>query len=382
MNLESKLPAVGTTIFTVMSQLAEKYDAINLSQGFPDYQPPARLIELVGEALRAGKNQYAPMIGVEKLRVAIAEMIAARYSVQVDPQTEITITSGATEALFAAIHAVVRAGDEVIVFDPAYDSYEPAITLAGGRTVHIPLHPPGFALDFDRLKRELGPRTRLLILNSPHNPSGALLSRAEHQRLAQLLQPYECFVLSDEVYEHIVFDGERHASALMHSELRERCFTVFSFGKTYHATGWKVGYCIAPPQLTKEFRAVHQFLMFATTTPLQFAIAEYLTECPEHHETLGAFYQSKRDHFAALLHSTRLDLLPCRGTYFQLADYSAISDANDVEFARWLTSEHGVAPIPISVFYREARPEQRIVRFCFAKENATLEAAAQRLMRL
>jgi methionine transaminase len=382
MNLDSKLPRVGTTIFTVMSQLAEKHGAINLSQGFPDYQPPGALVERVTAALRAGKNQYAPMIGVEALRVAIAKMMANRYTLTVDPATEVTVTSGATEALFAAIHAVVRSGDEVIVFDPSYDSYEPAITLAGGRALHVPLEPPGFEIDWGRVERMLGARTRLVILNSPHNPSGALIDAENHARLAQLLRGLHCFVLSDEVYEHIVFDDARHRCVLMHPELRERSFAVFSFGKTYHATGWKVGYCVAPPSLTREFRAIHQFLMFATTTPLQFAIAEYLEACPEHHETLGAFYQTKRDHFAELLRPSRLELLPCRGTYFQLADYSAVSQLADTEFAQWLTAEHRVAPIPISVFYREARPGQRIVRFCFAKESATLVSAAQRLAEL
>jgi methionine aminotransferase len=379
-DLDSKLPNVGTTIFTVMSRLAEQHGAINLSQGFPDYQPPVELVAEVERALRAGHNQYAPMIGVEALRNAIAHMLRSRYGVDVDPVTDITVTSGATEAIFAAIHAVVRRDDEVIVFDPSYDSYEPAITLAGGRTVHLKLRPPTFAVDWNEAAAAVSSRTRLVIVNSPHNPSGSLFTRADQDRLAELLRPHRCFVLSDEVYEHIVFDGERHATVLAHPELRERSFAASSFGKTYHATGWKVGYCVAPAALSREFRAVHQFLMFSTATPLQHAIAAYLAAAPEHYLTLGEFYQSKRDYFASLLAPGRLDLLPCRGTYFQLADYGAISDQPDVEFARRLTMEYKVASIPISVFSAEPDPHQRIIRFCFAKERATLAAAAERLV--
>jgi methionine aminotransferase len=315
------------------------------------------------------------------LRTAIAEKLAALYSVRADPVTEITVTSGATEAIFDAIQAVVRRGDEVVVFDPCYDSYEPSVTLAGGLTVHVPLTGTRFAIDWDRLESALGPRTRLVIVNSPHNPSGALVTRGDFARLAELLRPYDCYLLSDEVYEHVVFDGARHASALAEPELAERCFAVFSFGKTYHATGWKLGYCVAPPALSAELRRIHQYVTFASTSPLQQALAEYMTAHPEHHLTLPRFYQERRDYFAELLAATKFRPLPAAGTYFQLADYGEISALRDVEFARWLTIEHGVATIPISVFYREA-PEARLVRFCFAKENATLEAAAERLRRL
>jgi methionine aminotransferase len=321
------------------------------------------------------------MPGSLALRTAIALKLEAMYDVVADPATQITVTSGATEAIFDAIHAVVRRDDEVVVFDPCYDSYEPSIALAGGRTVHLPLTQADFAIDWERLRQALNDRTRLVIVNSPHNPSGALLTRADLDRLAELLRPYDCYVLSDEVYEHVVFDGARHATALAQPELRQRCFAVFSFGKTYHATGWKLGYCVAPAELSAELRRIHQYVTFASTSPLQQALAEYMTEHPEHHLQLPAFYQERRDHFAALLAGTRLRPRRCAGTYFQLADYSAISTLPDVEFARWLTVEHGVATIPVSVFYRDP-PDTRLVRFCFAKENATLDAAADRLRRL
>lgn len=377
----SKLPKTGTTIFTVMTQLAERHRAINLAQGFPDFQPPARLQDLVGQHLRAGHNQYPPMTGVQRLREAIARKILDVYCTTVDADSQITVTSGATEALFCAVQAIVRPGDEVIVFDPAYDSYEPAVTLAGGRTTHLPLRTPAFTIDWDRLETSLTERTRLLIINSPHNPTGALIDGADLNRLAELLRPYDCFVLSDEVYEHIVYDGCAHASALAHAELAQRAFTVSSFGKTYHATGWKVGYCVAPRELAEEFRRIHQYVTFAAVAPIQHALADYLDEAPEHYRGLPAFYQAKRDHFASLLADSKFELLPARGTYFQLADYSAVADLDDVEFARWLTIEHGVATIPISVFY-DAGSNGRLVRFCFAKEAQTLDAAAARLQAL
>jgi methionine transaminase len=379
--IDSKLPTVGTTIFTLMSQLAEQHRAVNLSQGFPDFRPPAGLLELVERVLSERFHQYALMPGSMALRTAIAAKLAAMYDVAADPVTEITVTSGATEAIFDAIQAVVRRDDEVIVFDPCYDSYEPSITLAGGRTIHLPLTQPDFAIDWERLRAALNHRTRLVIVNSPHNPSGALQGRADFDRLAEALRPHDCYLLSDEVYEHVVFDGARHATALAQRELRSRCFAVFSFGKTYHATGWKLGYCVAPADLTAELRRVHQYVTFASTSPLQQALAEYMAEHPEHHVGLPAFYQERRDYFTALLSNTKFRLRRAAGTYFQLADYSAISALPDVEFARWLTVEHGVATIPISVFYRDP-PDMRLVRFCFAKENATLDAAAERLRRL
>jgi methionine aminotransferase len=379
--IDSKLPNVGTTIFTLMSQLADQHGAVNLSQGFPDFLPPEPLLELVDRATRGRFHQYAPMPGSLPLRTAIAEKLAASYDVSADPVTEITVTSGATEGIFDAIQAVVRAGDEVIVFDPCYDSYEPSIMLAGGRAVHVPLSLPGFGIDCERLKGALNGRTRLVIVNSPHNPSGALMSADDLERLAQLLRPFDCYLLSDEVYEHVVFDGVGHATALAHPELRARCFAVFSFGKTYHATGWKLGYCVAPPELTGELRKVHQYVTFASTSPLQQALAEFMTAYPEHHLNLPAFYQERRDYFATLLSSTRLRALPAPGTYFQLADYGAISSLPDIEFARWLTIEHGVATIPVSVFYANP-PTLSLVRFCFAKQNDTLAAAVARLRRL
>jgi methionine transaminase len=379
--LDSKLPNVGTTIFTLMSQLAEQHRAVNLSQGFPDFRPPTGLLELVDRCLSERYHQYALMPGSMPLRTAIAAKLAAMYDVAADPVAEITVTSGATEAIFDAIQAVVRRDDEVIVFDPCYDSYEPSITLAGGRTIHLPLTQPDFAVDWERLRAALSDRTRLVIVNSPHNPSGALLDRADLDRLAEALRPYDCYLLSDEVYEHVVFDSAQHATALAQPELRSRCFAVFSFGKTYHATGWKLGYCVAPPALTAELRRVHQYVTFASTSPLQQALAEYMAQHPEHHVELPAFYQERRDYFTALLSNTKFRLRRAAGTYFQLADYGAISTLPDVEFARWLTIEHGVATIPISVFYQNP-PATRLVRFCFAKENATLDAAAERLRRL
>ena len=379
--LVSKLPSVGTTIFTVMTQLAEQHRAVNLSQGFPNFEPPAALLELVDKCLAGRNHQYAPMPGSGALRAAIAGKLKDMYGVTVDPGTDITVTSGATEAIFDAIQAVVRRGDEVIVFDPCYDSYEPSITLAGGKTVHLPLVLPEFSIDWDRLATSLSERTRLVIVNSPHNPSGALLSAADFDRLAELLRPYDCYLLSDEVYEHVVFDGARHATVLAQRELAARSFAVFSFGKTYHATGWKLGYCVAPAALSAELRRVHQYVTFSSTTPLQQALAEYLVAHPEHHRELPAFYQERRDYFAALLGHTKFRALRAPGTYFQLADYSAISALPDVEFARWLTIEHGVATIPVSVFYARP-PAVKLVRFCFAKENATLDAAAQRLRAL
>jgi methionine transaminase len=379
MPLESKLPTVGTTIFTVMSQLAEKHRAVNLSQGFPDFQPPAGLIERVAHYMSGGRfHQYAPMPGSVPLRASIAKKLADLYGVTADPDGEITVTSGATEAIFCAIQATVRRDDEVVVFDPCYDSYEPSVTLAGGRVVHLPLAPPMFAIDWERLRAALNERTRLVIVNSPHNPAGTVLTKLDLERLAEVLRPFDCYLLSDEVYEHVVFDGRSHATALAQDELRQRCFAVFSFGKTYHATGWKLGYCVAPPGLSAELRRVHQYVTFASTSPLQVALADYLREHPEHHVGLPAFYEERRDYFKRLLADTRFTIRPSAGTYFQLADYGAISELPDVEFARWLTIEHGVATIPVSVFYRTP-PEMRLVRFCFAKENATLDEAVRRL---
>ncbi|HET7202138.1 MAG TPA: methionine aminotransferase [Steroidobacteraceae bacterium] len=383
--IESKLPAVGTTIFTVMSRLAAEHGAINLSQGFPDFEPPARLVELVERHMRRGpqaQNQYAPMTGQPALREAIAAKVAEYYGRTVDPESDVTVTSGATEALFCAIQAVVHPGDEVLLLDPAYDSYEPAVVLAGGRAVHVPLRRPGFAVDWQRVRDALTVRTRLVVVNFPHNPSGAVLSRDDLDAVAEVVRGTSAFLLADEVYEHMLFDARLHQSLLSHEELAARSFVVSSFGKTYHATGWKVGYCVAPAPLMAEFRKVHQFVQFAVATPLQSAIAEFMVECPEHARGLPAFYQAKRDHFARLLRDTRLRFEPAASTYFQLVDYSAISDAPDTEFARDLTIRHGVAAIPISVFSAERSPTEHIVRFCFAKHDATLSAAAEKLRKL
>ena len=379
--VHSKLPDVGTTIFTVMSKMAQDHGAINLSQGFPDFEPDRRLLERVTHHLAHGKNQYPPMTGVPELRQAIAEKFQIESEVEVDPESEITITSGATEALLCAIHAVVRPGDEVIVFDPAYDSYEPAVTLAGGRTIHIPLTLPDYRIDWDALAGALNDRTRLVIINSPHNPTATTLAAGDLDRLAEQIRPFDCRVLSDEVYEHIVFDGGRHHSVVDNPELRERSFAVFSFGKTYHATGWKIGYCVAPADLTVEFRKVHQYNVFTTVTPMQWALADFVREAPENYRELSAFYEVKRDYFRERMEPSRFSFLPSAGTYFQLADYSAISDLPDMAFAEWITKEKGVAVIPLSPFYRDP-PDTRIVRFCFAKQDETLARAAEILCAL
>ena len=377
---DSKLPGVGTTIFTVMSRLANGAGAVNLGQGFPDFQPPARLCQLVAQHLATGHNQYAPMPGLPALCEAIA-LRANRHGLGIDAAAEITITAGGTEALFAAIHAVVRAGDEVVMIDPAYDSYGPAAELAGARLLRMPLRLPDFGIDYGRLASTIGPQTRLLIVNTPHNPTGAVLSADDWERIADLVEPTGALVLSDEVYECLVFDGRRHASVLSNARLRDRCFAVFSFGKAYNATGWKVGYCVAAPALTVEFRKVHQFLTFSVSTPVQHAIADFMREEPGFHDGLAAFYQARRDRFAALLSESRFGLMATAGTYFQLAEYSGISDLPDVEFCKELTTKHGVAAIPLSPFCAEPLPA-RLVRFCFAKDDATLEDAAQRLSKI
>jgi methionine aminotransferase len=378
----SKLPKVGTTIFTVMSQLAAEHGAINLGQGFPDFPVPQRLVDELDKAMRAGHNQYSMMTGIPALRRAIADKTQRVYGVRPDEHAEITVTSGATEAIFNAIHAVVRAGEEVIVLDPCYDCYEPAIELAGARAVHIPLDPQTFAPDWQRVRDAIGPKTRMLMINSPHNPSGAMLGEGDMNTISEILRDTGIWLLSDEVYEHIVFDGARHESALRYPELRERAFVVSSFGKTYHCTGWKVGYCIAPPALSTEFRKVHQYNVFCTFHPAQHAFAAMIDAEPEHYEQLGAFYQAKRDRFRAQLLGTKLVPLPVPGGYFQLVDYSAVSGLDDLEFCRWLTIEKGVAAIPLSPFYETPPAGQRLARLCFAKNEATLDAAIERLLKL
>jgi methionine aminotransferase len=382
MHIETKLPKVGTTVFTVMSQLAVKHGAVNLGQGFPDFETPKRLRDKLEDAMRAGLNQYAPMTGVAALRAQIALKLRALYGREVDPDSDITVTSGATEAIFAAIAAVVRVGDEVVVLDPCYDSYEPSITLVGATAVHVALTVT-FAVDWAKVQAALTRRTRMIIVNSPHNPSGAVFSAADLDALAALVRGRDIYVLSDEVYEHIVFDGATHQSVLRHAELAERSFVVSSFGKTYHCTGWKIGYCVAPRALSTEFRKVHQYLTFSSFGPAQYALADMLEHEPAHHLELPAFYQAKRDEFRALLQGSRLQLLPVAGAYFQLADYSAITrDKRDVEFCEWLVKEKGVAAIPLSVFYDKPAADQRLIRFCFAKSTETLQKAAERLQRL
>lgn len=383
--LTSKLPDVGTTIFAVMSQLAADCKAINLSQGFPSFEPPAGLIDRIDHYLRSGANQYAPMPGVASLRRAIAKKTARMQGRELDADTEITVCSGATEGLFSTIQAIVRNGDEVIVFDPAYDAYEPAVTLAGGHTIHVPLAISDdgfdFSIDWQRLEDAIGDKTRLVIINFPHNPTGAILSAAELRQLAQLLRNTSAYLLSDEVYEHIVFDGEPHVSALAIDELWSRSFVVSSFGKTYHATGWKVGYCMAPAALSAEFRKVHQFTTFAVNTPVQHALADYLQSDPAFYERLPAFYQQKRDLFCRLLGGSRFTLHPARSTFFQIVDYSEISDEDDETLAKRWTEEVGVASIPLSVFCEQPFTGHRL-RFCFAKDDDTLSAACGKLARL
>jgi len=378
---ESKLPALGTTIFSQMSALAQQYQAINLSQGFPDFDGPRYLQERLAYHVNQGANQYAPMTGVQSLREAIADKTAELYGHQPDANSDITITAGATEALYAAITALVRPGDEVICFDPSYDSYAPAVTLAGGVMKRIALQPPGFKVDWRQFASLLSERTRLVILNTPHNPSASVWLKSDFAALWEAIAEREIFVLSDEVYEHICFAAEGHASVLAHPQLRQRAVAVSSFGKTFHMTGWKVGYCVAPAAISAEIRKVHQYLTFAVNTPAQLAIADMLRAEPQHYRELPDFYRARRDRFIQALTNSRLEILPCEGTYFLLADYSAISDLDDVSFCQWLTKEVGVAAIPLSVFCADPFPH-KLIRLCFAKQEATLDAAAERLCQL
>ena len=378
--LTSKLPSVGTTIFTVMSKLAADVGAINLSQGFPDFDCDPALVDAVARHMREGRNQYAPMQGVPALRQAIAAKFAELYGAHYDPETEVTVTSGGTEALFDAVTAVVHPGDEVIVFEPCYDSYVPAVELNGGKAIVISLRFPDYAVPWDEVRAAISSKTRLLIFNSPHNPTATILTAPDITELTRLVQRHDVLILSDEVYEHIIFDGAPHESMARTDALRARSFIVGSFGKTYHATGWKVGYTVAPAALTDEFRKVHQFVTFATNTPTQHALAEFLSQHKGYPE-LAAFYQRKRDLFLKLIEGSRFRPLPSRGTYFQLLDYSAITSEDDMAFALRLTKEHGVASIPTSAFlYNQQAP--KVLRFCFAKKDETLAKAADRLRTL
>ena len=380
MNIRSKLPAVGVTIFTRMTRLANEHGAVNLSQGFPDFDVDPALIALVEKHMRRGANQYAPMQGVPLLRERIADKTFELYGRRYDPETEITVTSGATEALFAAIAAAVGPGDEAIVMEPAYDSYVPAITLCGGVPVYCRMRHPDYSIDWDMVKDSITPRTRCIILNSPHNPTGAVLSDDDLHSLAEIVRDTDILIVSDEVYEHIVFDGLAHWSMAREEELARRSFVISSFGKTWHTTGWKVGYCVAPAPLSEEFRKIHQYLTFATMTPVQHAYAEFL-ENKDSYLALPEFYEKKRDRFLALVAPSRFAAIPSRGTYFQMLDYTAITDERDVDFARRMTMEHGVAAIPPSVFYHDAA-DHRVLRFCFAKKDETLERAAERLCKI
>ena len=380
-SLKSKLPQVGTTIFTVMSQLAAECGAINLSQGYPDFSAPEELLDLVTRHLQAGHNQYAPMAGLPELREQIAVKTERLYGRKTNPESEVTVTSGATEALFSAIEAFVHQGQEVIVFDPAYDSYEPAIRLAGGHTVHIPMLAPEFRIDWNRVADAINKNTRMIILNTPHNPTGSVLTDEDIETLSELTRETEILLLGDEVYEHMIFDQRIHASLLRFPSLSQRSLVISSFGKTYHATGWKIGYCVASPDLMAEFRKVHQFVQFCVVTPMQYALADFLATRPEHYLELPKFYEQKRDRFCELLEPSRFELKPSAGTYFQLVQYSSITSEPDVEYSKRLTREAGVACIPVSVFY-ESPPDQHLLRFCFAKDTKTLEQAAEILCKI
>ncbi|MDQ5926375.1 MAG: methionine transaminase [Pseudomonadota bacterium] len=378
--LTSRLPQVGTTIFSVMSALAQQHGAINLSQGFPDFDAPADLLALLDQHARAGHNQYAPMTGVLVLREAIAAKVSTLYGAQYDVDTEITVTAGATQAIFTAVAALVHPGDEVIVFTPVYDSYAPSVELQGGKVVYAHLTLPDYRPDWDEVARLITPRTRMIILNSPHNPTGTVWTAEDMAQLEALVKDTDIVLLSDEVYEHMVFDQARHESVLRYPGLAERSLVVSSFGKTYHITGWKVAYCLAPRELMAEFRKAHQFIVFTVHAPSQYALADFMKK-PGWYDQLKALYQGKRDIFRQALAGSRFELLPCEGTYFQCVKYSAISDEGDRAFVERLTREHGVAAIPVSAFYPDGA-DHGVIRFCFAKSAATLERALERLIRL
>jgi len=378
MLITSKLPEVGTTIFTVMSKLASDCGAINLSQGFPGFECDPALLDLVDKYMRAGFNQYAPMSGVPVLRERIAEKTKLVHGVDLDSESEVTVVSGATEALYAAVTAVVKKGDEVILFDPAYDSYAPAVELNGGTPVFVPLEMPDFSVNWERVKSAISDKTRMIMVNTPHNPSGYVWTQDDLDSLAELIQERNILVVSDEVYEHITFDGREHLSLLTHPLLRERTFVCGSFGKTFHVTGWKIGYCLAPPKLTEEFRKIHQFLTFSTATPLQYALADYLTQ-PSRYLTLPNFYQKKRDLFCEGLKETPFEFTPAQGSFFQMVSYGHLSQESDYELAVRLTKEIGVASIPISVFFSDKK-DHKILRFCFAKNDLDLNKALEKLI--
>lgn len=380
MNIQSRLPDISTSIFAIMSKMAADHGAINLSQGFPDFQVDPIVVDLIHKQMRAGHNQYAPMPGVPALRHVIAEVILKTYNYPVNPETEITISAGATEALYAAIAAFVHPGDEVIVFDPAYDSYNPAIRLNGGVPVHINLRYPNFSIDWEEVRARITSRTRVIMVNTPQNPSGAVLTEQDLKQLEDLAEEHDLIVLSDEVYERIIFDGIRHESVLNYPNLASRSVAVFSFGKTFHATGWKVGYAIAPEMLTREIRKTHQFITFSVNTPVQLALAEYM-QTPAHYENLGSFFQQKRDYFLNGIKGSSFEPMPCHGSYFQSLSYKNISSFPDRQMAEELTIRHKVASIPVSVFYND-KTDNMLLRFCFAKSEQTLDRAMEILRRI
>ena len=380
MRILSKLPNVGTTIFSIMSKMATEHNAINLSQGFPDFPLSPELIDGVHHYMKQGMNQYAPMPGVPILRQRIAEKLNRAYDISVDMDTEITVTAGAIEALNSSITALINPGDEVVIMDPAYDAYEPIINLNGGKAVAVSLRQPDYSIDWEGVKACITGNTRMILVNSPHNPSGAIISATDLKQLEEITRGTEILVLSDEVYEHIVFDGQKHQSVLRSPELRKRSVVTYSFGKTFHATGWRIGYMIAPSEFTSEIRKVHQYNTFTIHTPTQYAIADHL-ENPDNYESIAAMYQQKRDYFLEHMAKSRFKPVTSGGTYFQLMDYSAISDMPDLEMAEWLTKKHKVATIPMSVFYKD-RQDNKVLRFCFAKGEETLKAAADILCKI
>ncbi len=378
--INSKLPTTSTSIFSVMSKLAQEHNAINLSQGFPDYPTDEQLIKYVTEAMNQGHNQYAPMTGLPILREIIAEKTAEFYDAKYNPDTEVTITAGGTQAIFTAIAAVINPGDEVIIFEPAYDCYSPTVKLFGGLVKPFALHAPDYKIDWEMVKKLFSANTKMIILNSPQNPTGAILSKDDIDALIKLTKNTDILILSDEVYEHIIFDGEKHQSVSMYPELQERSFVIASFGKLLHTTGWKLGYCLAPAKLTTEFRKIHQFNVFSVNTPMQLGIANYLRS-EDIYQRIPLFFQQKRDLFRSLLSETKFKLLPCKGSYFQCVSYDEISDEKDTEIAKRLVVDFGVASIPVSAFYTK-NTDDKILRFCFAKEQETLEQAVERLMKI
>ncbi len=380
MNITSRLPEVGTSIFSVMSKMAMEHNAINLSQGFPDFPVSEKLIDLIHQKMKEGYNQYAPMPGMPQLRKMISEVVFKTYQCEINFETEITITAGGTEAIFATIAGLIREGDEVILFDPSYDSYDPAIRLNGGIPVHVNLTPPNFAIDWDEVKKKITPRIRMIMVNTPHNPAGSVLTHSDLKKLESLAEEHDLIVLSDEVYERIIFENKLHESVLKYPTLAKRSIAILSFGKTFHATGWKVGYAIAPEALSREIRKAHQFITFSVNTPVQLALAEYMAE-PENYLHLGKFYQQKRDFFLDQIKGTSLKPLPCFGSYFQLLSFEGNSKKPDTEMAEWMTEEMKLAPIPVSAFYKD-KSDHRILRFCFAKSEETLRKAGEILRKI